>query len=212
MRTRFPLALIGVLAALLSACAPPLHFGQAFHVAQQPEAQKKAPLSVAIVRRPHFAKFPGMNAELNSAVDKALFDGLREATSAMVRDVAVLDEMPAAGFDAVVQVSDFYKEVDPGPSVTLSMDVTILRLSDGHKIGMLVEGIGRPGPRPIATWMRDDGEYGVMGSTLRNPREGQAINNALFALIFDFAQKFDRRLGQLANVSSFQSREPLTSP
>ncbi len=189
--------MIAILAFLAPgiACGPSLQFAPPFILAEEPPGLQRLPISAAIVRPAGLIHARHRDTEdFGHTLGQALMAGLRDATKVMAARVAVVDAKDRANADLIIIPSNFYYEVDKGDQVMFSMDVTLIRAKDGKESGMLVEGSSGPGKRHIETWHRTGRKLHVMGAYLKNDRLGQALNNALFDLVFNYAKKLDRRL------------------
>ncbi|MBZ0273100.1 hypothetical protein K8I61_13765 [bacterium] len=158
------------------------------------KAPARANLTVAVVRDPNLvASSKNVPANFAAAIGDAIARGVADAAGLVVRTASVVDRAPAGGYDLVVTPSNALIEMETTQS-TISVDVTIRRARDGREFGILIEGIGRVGPRETATVEPLGGKVHIAGSYLKNPPAGQALNNALFAVTRDFLHKFERRL------------------
>ena len=187
------------LGLVLTSCGPGLRVAPPFLLVESQGAPPPADLSAAVVR-PASLVVPGgrLGPEIAGELDKAIIRGLADAARVLVRDVKVVDRVPRSGFDFAVIPANFYRDFDRNRVMTLSMDITLVRLRDGKESGLLVEGVSGPGPRPAVTWERGGGSLHLTGAYLKkNDAYGQALNNALFRLVFDFAKKLDRRIDAL---------------
>jgi len=184
------------LCLVLSSCGPGIRIAPPFLLVESQGAPLPADLSAAVVR-PASLVVPGgrIDPETAGELDKAIVQGLADAARVLVKKVEVVDRVPDRGYDFVVIPANFYRDFDRNRMMTLSMDITLVRLRDGKESGLLIEGVSGPGTRPALAWERGSGRHHLTGAYLKkNDAYGQALNNALFHLVFDFAKKLDRRL------------------
>lgn len=199
MRRAISITLMTVCAALLvTACAELIHVENAFTVAAESDRPNPWPLRVAIVRPTVLtANWRTDDTTLNKRLTDAIVRGLATATRLVAREVAITDRADVPGFDAVVTVANIRGDWDKG-QVTFSMDVTLRRARDGKEWGLLAEGSGGAGVRPVETWNRDGARIGLVGVVPDNPPFGRALHHAMFELCRDYAKKIDRRLQSAA--------------
>ncbi|MCL4233463.1 MAG: hypothetical protein KJ042_02975 [Deltaproteobacteria bacterium] len=194
MRRAIVFLITVIFSALLCAgCAELIHVENAFTVAAESDRPNPWPMRVAIVRPQTLtANWRTDDITLNKRLTDAIVRGLATATRIVAREVAITDRADAAGYDAIVTVSNIRGEWDKG-HVTFSMDVTLRRANDGKEWGLLVEGSGGAGVRPVETWERDGARIGLVGVVPDNPPFGRALHHAMFELCRDYAKKIDRR-------------------
>ncbi|MCC6158505.1 MAG: hypothetical protein IT350_10670 [Deltaproteobacteria bacterium] len=199
MRHALPARLWMVLAVVFVAgCAELIHVENSFTVAAESGRSEPWPLRVAIVRPQTLtANWRTDDTTLNKRLTDAITRGLATATRIVARDVAITDRADAPGFDAVVTVANVRGDWDKG-HVTFSMDVTLRRARDGKEWGLLAEGSGGAGVRPVETWERDGARIGLVGVVPDNPPFGRALHHAMFELCRDYVRKIDRRLQSAA--------------
>jgi hypothetical protein len=181
--------------ALTAGCGSAIQFASPFILAEEPPGLVRLPMKVAIVRPVGIIKARRQAGEdFRRALGDAMIEGLADATKVMVQRVVIVDAKDAVDCDLHVIPANLYYEVDKQGGVTLSMDVTLIRTKDAKESGMLVEGVAGSGKRHIEAWHRTGHTLNVMGAYLKNDRFGQALNNALFDLVFNYAKKLDRRM------------------
>ncbi len=195
MRRSVGLTIMATCAALLfAACAELIHVENAFTVAAESDRPNPWPLRVALVRPQVLtANWRTDDTTLNKRLTDAIVRGLATATRLVAREVVLVEGADAPGFDAVVSVANIRGDWDKG-HVTFSMDVTLRRAGDGKEWGLLAEGSGGAGVRPVETWDRDGARIGLVGVVPDNPPFGRALHHAMFELCRDYAKKIDRRL------------------
>jgi hypothetical protein len=187
--------LMASLLFLAIACTSAIRIAPPLQIDGTPDEQKKDPLSAAVVRE---AFVIGIKSEtepaLASKVRDALIQGLADATKIIVARADIVEKKPDSGYDFAVIPANFYYSVEPSGDIVMSMDVSVVRLKDGKVFGMLIEGSGQPGPRPIMNWKGREKTVNISGTFLANGSYGRALNNALFYLTLDYLNKLDRRM------------------
>jgi hypothetical protein len=183
---------------------------QPFVVADAPADLRRLPLRVAIVRTPALNALPA-ELEDDDAFGKkltaALLRGMQAAASLTVQTVDITDDPPAGAYDLVVFPTNPYFEIEPDRErhwvVTMTLEVIVRDAATGQERALLIEATGPSGKRPVVTLQMPGTNgapartVGVMGAPIQAGRFTQAINNALFYLSLDFAEKFHKRVGQL---------------
>ena len=202
-----PLLLCGVV--LLAALGCMRGYQVATHPfvhAQIPDDFPKLPLRVALIKTPAMEKISvnvGEEHRLGEALGRAAFQGLFDAARLSVRHVEILDQPPAAGFDLICTPTNPYfqwrKNADRRAIVQITMEVMVREVATGKEWGLLLEAEGRPGRRPAvpieyeSLLTGEEKQGGVTGAIIRGSRFEEAINNALFYLALDFADKLRKR-------------------
>lgn len=180
-----------------------------FVLSEVPDDFPKLPLRVAVVRTDAMKKFPNPldpDLKLGEKMATAAFNGIVEAARLVATEVVAFDGQPVGQFDLVCLPTNPYMDVRTNrsgrPTVYLTMEV-LLRTADNRERGLLLEADGHPGRRravPIRLEPSDGGpsrEAGVMGAIIYGSHFEEAVNNALFYLALDFAEKLRKRGEQI---------------
>ncbi|MCZ7583871.1 MAG: hypothetical protein M5R36_11330 [Deltaproteobacteria bacterium] len=173
-----------------AACARPVQVAPPYKLVEAHPPEPPLDVAVAIVRPASLVE-PGrdFDNELAARLDSALLQGFVDATRSIAARAVLVDRAPASGFDYVVLPSNFYYSRGGGMLVSMSMDVHVRRTADGREFALLIEGESGPGPRPVVAWENGGRTLHLTGAYLHNEAYGQALNNALFHLTWDYAKK-----------------------
>ncbi|MDP8225668.1 MAG: hypothetical protein P9L99_20075 [Candidatus Lernaella stagnicola] len=209
MRSIRNFSLILVIAALAFALACTRSYEIArrpFVHAEIPEDFPKLPLRVALVKTSALDRVPagvgekyGLDKQLGLAIANGLFDAARLA----VEQVEWVEEPTGKEFDLICVPQnpyfEFRKHRENRFLVQFTMEVIVREVDTGRERGLLLQSEGVPGRRPavpvayrsLATGAQQ--KAGVTGALTHGTRFEQAINNALFYLSLDFAEKLRKR-------------------
>jgi len=197
-------------AAFFLACAPTFTVAEhPFVLAEAPSGLPRLPLRVVLLRTPAMQRIPteyGRDEHFGERLANAAMQGLRDAAALVVTDVAIADQIPAGNIDLLCLPTNPYFEATWDEHqklhVTITLEITVIEPRTGAQRGLLLQGEGAPGRRPavpIQLSSNDSGEawnVGVTGARVHGSRFDEAVNNALFYLSLDFAQKLQKRGAQ----------------
>jgi len=179
-----------------------------FVLAEIPPDLPRQPVRVALVRTPAMQKFPtgiGAKERFSERAADAAFQGLADAASLIAAHVETLDHTPTAGFDLVcIPINPYFhvrQEHGHHYLVTLTLEVTVIETASGNKRGLLLEAEGATGKRPVVSLetigaATEQKPAGVTGALIDGGNFDEAVNNALFYLALDFAEKLKKRAEQ----------------
>jgi hypothetical protein len=197
-------------ALVAAGCSSPLRIaGRPFIVSDVPPDFPRLPLRIAVVRTGAMQAFPTRLAEkelLGQKLAESALQGMVEAARLIAVQADLLDAPPAAGYDLILTPANPYFDLQSdseGLHVTLSLDVAVRDPARQKERGLLLSGEGRPGRRrtaPVELQPRDGGPAkiaGVMSAPIHASPIEEALNNALFYLALDCAEKLYKRGQQI---------------
>ncbi len=180
-----------------------------FVLAEEPPGMPRLPLRVAILRTPAMRKIPtkiGQDELYGERLAIALMQGLRDAGSLVVKEIWVAETMPQTDVDLICLPTNPYFDAQWDERkhlrVTMTLEVTVIESRTGAQRGLLLQAEGTPGRRPALPVHISDPDTsetwnaGVTGAWVQSSRFDQAVNNALFYLSLDFAEKLQKRGAQ----------------
>jgi len=193
-------------ALLVAGCASPWAIARhPFIVSEAPPDFPRLPVHVALVRTAAMRAFPtqiGGKDPIGERLAAAAMEGMLAAARLLVAQADLYDAAAPAGYDLVCTPTNPFLEIRndrDGLVVTLSLEVVVRDSAEAPVRGMLLTGEGRPGRRPTApidARPSDGGPAktaGVMGAPIYASPLEEALNNALFYLSLDFAEKLRKR-------------------
>jgi hypothetical protein len=194
-------------AALLTGCGPLFVVAEhPFVVAEAPADLPRLPLRVVLLRTPAMQRFPvkiGRDEHFGERLAWSTMQGLRDAASLVAAGATISEDMPMSDVDLICLPSNPYFDAQWDErrrlTVTITLEVTVIEPRTNTQRGLLLQAEGRPGRRPdmplrisspgsMQTWT-----VGVTGAWINGGGFDEAVNNALFHLCLDFAEKLQKR-------------------
>lgn len=178
-----------------------------FVLAEVPANLPRIPVSVALVKSDAMERFDldiSSDDEFGSRVAAAAMQGLYDAASLIVSEVRLVDSAAVEPADITCIPTNPYisirRDRQRRVAVSITLEVTVIEKGTGTQRGLLLSAEGSAGKRPAVPirvcppGCDQEWQIGVTGALLYyGTYFEQAVNNALFFLSLDFAEKLQKR-------------------